>query len=74
MDLSSLNKQIAKLQDLGRQQRDTFGSSKKNHIASHSSSVVVNLQSKLANMSTTFKNVLEVRSEVNIHNKSITKK
>lgn len=64
MDLNSLNKQIAKLQDLGRQQREVFGSSKKNHIASHSSSVVVNLQSKLANMSTTFKNVLEVRSEV----------
>ncbi|XP_051161472.1 syntaxin-5 [Leptopilina boulardi] len=63
MDLNSLNKQIAKLQDLGRQQREVFGSSKKNHIASHSSSVVVNLQSKLANMSTTFKNVLEVRSE-----------
>lgn len=63
MDLNSLNKQIAKLQDLGRQQRESFGSSKKNHIASHSSSVVVNLQSKLANMSNTFKNVLEVRSE-----------
>lgn len=63
MDLNSLNKDIAKLQDMGRNQRETFGSSKKNHIASHSSSVVVNLQSKLANMSTTFKNVLEVRSE-----------
>lgn len=26
MDLNSLNKQIAKLQDLGRQQRESFGS------------------------------------------------
>ncbi|XP_015601278.1 syntaxin-5 [Cephus cinctus] len=62
-DLSSLNQQIAKLQELGRQQREGFGSSRGNHIASHSSSVVVALQSKLANMSNHFKSVLEVRSE-----------
>lgn len=61
-DLSSLNKQIAKLQELGRKQRE--GNAQGHHIASHSSSVVVTLQSKLANMSNHFKNVLEVRSEV----------
>ncbi|KAK0181693.1 hypothetical protein PV327_003958 [Microctonus hyperodae] len=60
-DLSSLNKQIAQLQELGRKQRES--SSQGHHIASHSSSVVVALQSKLANMSNHFKNVLEVRSE-----------
>ena len=61
-DLASLNKQIAKLQELGRQQRET--NTQGNHIASHSSSVVLALQSKLANMSHNFKSVLEVRSEV----------
>lgn len=61
-DLSSLNKQIGQLQELSKQQRES--SSKSHHIASHSSSVVVTLQSKLANMSNHFKNVLEVRSEV----------
>lgn len=61
-DLSSLNKQIAQLQELGRKQRES--SSQGHHIASHSSSVVVALQSKLANMSNHFKSVLEVRSEV----------
>lgn len=63
-DLGSLNQQIAKLQDLGRQQRENFNSSKSHHITSHSSSVVVALQSKLANMSNHFKSVLEVRTEV----------
>lgn len=62
-DLSSLNQQIAKLQELGRNQRDSFGTSKGHHIASHSSSVVVALQSKLVNMSNQFKSVLELRSE-----------
>lgn len=62
-DLNSLNKQIAQLQELGRKQREA--NSQGHHMASHSSSVVVALQSKLANMSNHFKSVLEVRSEVN---------
>lgn len=64
-DLNSLNKQIAQLQDLGRKQRES--NAQGHHISSHSSSVVVVLQSKLANMSNHFKNVLEVRSEVCIN-------
>ncbi|KAJ8672705.1 hypothetical protein QAD02_003965 [Eretmocerus hayati] len=63
MDLSSLNQQIGKLQKLGKEQREIFSTTKGHHIASHSSSVVVALQSKLANMSNTFKTVLEMRSE-----------
>lgn len=63
-DLKSLNHQIGKLQDLGKKQQEIFGGSHIHHIASHSSSIVMALQSKLANMSTHFKNVLEVRSEV----------
>lgn len=62
-DLKSLNHQIGKLQELGKKQRETFGSSQSHHMASHSSSIVVALQSKLANMSNHFKSVLEVRSE-----------
>lgn len=61
-DLKGLNGQIAKLQELGRKQRED-GSAQSHHIASHSSSVVMTLQSKLANMSNHFKSVLEVRSE-----------
>ncbi|XP_011863863.1 PREDICTED: syntaxin-5 [Vollenhovia emeryi] len=62
-DLKSLNLQIGKLQELGKSQRESFGSSQSHHIASHSSSIVMALQSKLANMSNHFKSVLEVRSE-----------
>ncbi|KAL2711959.1 syntaxin-5 [Vespula squamosa] len=62
-DLKSLNHQIGKLQDMGKIQRESFSSSQGNHIASHSSSIVMALQSKLANMSNHFKSVLEVRSE-----------
>lgn len=63
-DLKSLNLQIGKLQELGKSQRESFGSSQSHHIASHSSSIVMALQSKLADMSNNFKSVLEVRSEV----------
>lgn len=63
-DLKSLNLQIGKLQELGKSQRESYGSSQSHHIASHSSSIVMALQSKLANMSNHFKSVLEVRSEV----------
>ncbi|XP_066592011.1 syntaxin-5 [Prorops nasuta] len=62
-DLTSLNQQIGKLQELSRRQRDSFAASQGHHITSHSSSVVMTLQSKLANMSNHFKSVLEVRSE-----------
>lgn len=62
-DLKSLNHQIGKLQELSKKQREIFGASQHHHMASHSSSIVMALQSKLANMSNHFKNVLEVRSE-----------
>ncbi|XP_028168902.1 syntaxin-5 [Ostrinia nubilalis] len=53
-DLSSLNQQIARLGEMPRGRRS---------MHSHSSSVVVALQSRLASMSSQFKQVLEVRSE-----------
>lgn len=59
-DLNSLNQQIAQLQDVSRYQRS---SNSGKHLQSHSSSVVLALQSKLASMSTDFKQILEVRTE-----------
>jgi syntaxin 5 len=61
-DLNSLNQQIAKLQEVARNQRQSQQNG--HHLLSHSSSVVLALQSKLASMSTEFKQVLEVRTEV----------
>lgn len=66
-DLSSLNQQIAHLQDVSKRQR--HGTSGK-HLQSHSSSVVLALQSKLATMSTDFKQILEVRTENLKHQKN----
>lgn len=59
-DLSSLNQQIARLQEVSKSQRKTNNGK---HLLSHSSNVVLALQAKLANMSTNFKQILEVRTE-----------
>ncbi|XP_026489475.1 syntaxin-5 [Vanessa tameamea] len=53
-DLSSLNQQIARLDEMPRGRKSMYN---------HSSSVVIALQSRLASMSNQFKQVLEVRSE-----------
>ncbi|KAI5105258.1 syntaxin 5 [Silurus meridionalis] len=58
-DLNSLNKQIAQLQDLVRSR----SGQNRRHIQTHSNTIVVSLQSKLASMSNDFKSVLEVRTE-----------
>ncbi|XP_029368185.1 syntaxin-5a isoform X1 [Echeneis naucrates] len=58
-DINSLNKQIAQLQDLVRSRGAPGG----RHVQSHSNTIVVSLQSKLASMSNDFKSVLEVRTE-----------
>ncbi|XP_035988337.1 syntaxin-5a isoform X1 [Fundulus heteroclitus] len=58
-DINSLNKQIAQLQDLVRSRSAPGG----RHIQTHSNTIVVSLQSKLASMSNDFKSVLEVRTE-----------
>ncbi|XP_065159043.1 syntaxin-5 [Atheta coriaria] len=59
-DLSSLNQQIAKLQEVSKRQQHSVNGK---HLLSHSSSVVLTLQSKLATMSTDFKQILQVRTE-----------
>lgn len=65
-DITSLNKQIANLMSLARSQSSQNG----RHLQSHSNTVVVSLQSKLASMSTDFKQVLDVRTENLKHQKS----
>lgn len=59
-DLNALNQQIARLQDVSKGQHHVIHSK---HIKSHSSNMVLALQSKLARMSTDFKQILEVRTE-----------
>ncbi|XP_076972053.1 syntaxin-5 [Tamandua tetradactyla] len=58
-DINSLNKQIAQLQDFVRAKGTQSG----RHLQTHSNTIVVSLQSKLASMSNDFKSVLEVRTE-----------
>uniref|UniRef100_L7M6T8 Putative syntaxin 5a n=1 Tax=Rhipicephalus pulchellus TaxID=72859 RepID=L7M6T8_RHIPC len=65
-DISSLNKAIAQLQEVARSRNQLGGK----HMQSHSNSVVVSLQSKLAAMSNDFKSILEVRTENLKHQKS----
>lgn len=59
-DMAALNRQIGQLQQIARAKQQTLRS---RHQASHSSSVVVALQSRLAAMGSDFKQVLEVRTE-----------
>jgi len=58
-DLNALNQQIGRLQEISKSQRKTSGK----HLLSHSSNMVMALQTRLANMSTNFQQVLEVRTE-----------
>ncbi|XP_060711441.1 syntaxin-5a [Hemiscyllium ocellatum] len=58
-DINSLNKQIAQLQDFVRTKESQNG----RHLQTHSNTIVVSLQSRLASMSNDFKSVLEVRTE-----------
>lgn len=64
-DISSLNDQIARLQEISKSRNYNHGK----HMQSHSNSVVVSLQSKLASMSNDFRQVLEVRTENLKHQK-----
>lgn len=60
-DMNMLNRQIGQLQQIAKAQRAAGLQGR--HQQSHSSSVVVALQSKLAVMTSNFKEVLEVRTE-----------
>uniref|UniRef100_A0A1A9UR06 t-SNARE coiled-coil homology domain-containing protein n=1 Tax=Glossina austeni TaxID=7395 RepID=A0A1A9UR06_GLOAU len=66
-DLNALNQQIARLQGISKDQIRAVNG---RHLVSHSSNMVLALQSKLASMSTDFKQILEVRTENLKHQKS----
>ncbi|XP_050308314.1 syntaxin-5 [Anthonomus grandis grandis] len=66
-DLNSLNQQIAQLQNVAKRQKQSTNGK---HLQSHSSNIVLALQSKLASMSTDFKQILEVRTENLRHQKN----
>lgn len=64
-DIAHLNKQIASLQAYVKQRNAGNTSSVENkQVEEHTNNVVMLLQSKLANTSVTFKDVLEVRTQV----------
>ncbi|XP_025418485.1 syntaxin-5 [Sipha flava] len=69
-DLNSLNQQIAKLQEVAKLQKATQNNVGRKHLLSHESTVVLSLQSKLANISNEFKQVLEIRTKNLKHAKS----
>lgn len=65
-DIAHINKQIAALQAF-RKQQNTQGANKTvegKQIDEHHNNIVMMLQGKLANTSMTFKDVLEVRTQV----------
>ena len=62
-DIADLNNDISKLQAYVKQRRNTRGKGKR-EVDEHSDNVVVLLQSKLANTSMGFKDVLEIRTRV----------
>lgn len=66
-DLNSLNQQIAQLQSVSKKHKQSMNGK---HLQSHSSNIVLALQSKLATMSTDFKQILEVRTENLRHQKN----
>src|SRR3954451_7711396 len=60
-DIAKLNKQIAELQDHIRSSK-----APSKQASEHSNNVVVLLQSKLANTSMSFKDILEIRTQVSM--------
>lgn len=62
-DIADINKRIADLQAYVKQ-RNTSDSPEGKLVEEHTNNVVMLLQSKLANTSITFKDVLEVRTQV----------
>jgi syntaxin 5 len=68
-DIANLNKQIASLQAYVKQ-RGVQGAAKSvelRQVDEHQHNVVMLLQSKLADISMSFKDVLEIRTQVSCH-------
>ncbi|KAI6047808.1 t-SNARE [Pisolithus marmoratus] len=62
-DIASINRQIAALQSFVKQRNAQGSSTEGKQVDEHNHNVVMMLQSKLANTSMTFKDVLEVRTQ-----------
>jgi len=71
-DIASINKQIAALQSYVKQRQGSSSSSEGKMIDEHNNNVVMMLQSKLATTSMTFKDVLELRTQVFITFSDVT--
>ena len=66
-DIASINKQIATLQSYVKQRQGSSSSSSEGKMVDeHNNNVVMMLQSKLATTSMTFKDILELRTQVSI--------
>lgn len=63
-DIAKINKEIASLQAYVRAQQSQSGQGRGKQIEEHNSNVVMMLQSKLASTSISFKDVLEIRTQV----------
>ncbi|OQV19045.1 Syntaxin-5 [Hypsibius exemplaris] len=62
-DMQHLNEQINKLQQLSRTGSSSVPTTRHHHLEDHTKNVVFGLQSKLAKASSSFKGVLEIRTE-----------
>ncbi|PAA82320.1 hypothetical protein BOX15_Mlig004624g3 [Macrostomum lignano] len=62
-DLNALNQAIGSLQEVSRNGQSQFQQQQQQQSRTHSNSVVLALQTQLANMSDRFRNVLETRTE-----------
>jgi syntaxin 5 len=65
-DIAGINKQIAALQSYVKDRQGSSSSSEGKMVDEHNSNVVMMLQSNLATTSMTFKDVLELRTQVSI--------
>jgi syntaxin 5 len=64
-DIASVNKQIASLQSYFKQHRQQGSKTPEAKLVDeHNNNVVILLQNKLADISMTFKDVLEIRTQV----------
>jgi syntaxin 5 len=63
-DIAGINKQIAALQSYVKHRQGSSSSSEGKMVDEHNNNVVMMLQSNLATTSMTFKDVLELRTQV----------
>ena len=67
-DIAGINKQIAQLQAYVKERKAQSSKSLEGkQLEEHNHNVVMLLQSKLADTSMTFKDVLEIRTQVSVH-------